>query len=239
MKVPGFADAKRVLEIGAGDLSRGRSIAENYPHLEVHSTDYVLDAKSRQSFLDAVAVPNLHCSRVDVRDTLFKDNSFDFIFSVALMEHVAEIEDCLNELHRILRPGGAYYFIQAPFWSCAQGHHFFHWDDRVYDAIPKYGHLTMTRDEMRDHLESQSGLFFSVDQCLDRIFDRPDLSRQSRHQTFARIKDGPLEIESWEDYDDRKFDARLARAAKSKLLYPIEPDELKTAGAYVTLRKVA
>ncbi len=94
------------------------------------------------------------------------------------MEHVAELDACLAAVHRVLRPGGVYFYVQAPFWTCAQGHHFRHDDDRTYDFIPKYSHLTHDADGIAALLRERSATPpFDVDACVSSIYGRPDLSR--------------------------------------------------------------
>jgi len=46
----------------------------------------------------------------------FADNSFDAIWTITVYEHIQEIDDALNEIRRILIPGGIVLF--APAWEC-------------------------------------------------------------------------------------------------------------------------
>jgi SAM-dependent methyltransferase len=61
----------------------------------------------------------------------FKDRSFDALWSVTTLEHVPEPETVLEEIRRILRPGGSVYL--APAWHCrswaASGHQVRPWSD--------------------------------------------------------------------------------------------------------------
>ena len=50
------------------------------------------------------------------------DHSFDFITSISCLEHIIEIDDALNEMFRILRPGGTMLHSLNPFW-CENGGH--------------------------------------------------------------------------------------------------------------------
>ena len=234
-KAQGFDAAFDVLECGGGDLSRGVAIASRFPSKRVCASDFKL-SNTVICELDELRLPNLRAESVDVREMPFRDNSFDFVFSVALMEHVAELDTCLEEMHRILRPGGFYYFIQSPIWSCAQGHHYRHWDDASFAAIPLFGHLTHSADEMRIALEAASPPF-PIDDCIDSIYTRRDLSRLSRNQTRALVDDSPRKVIAWDDYSDRRYDRDAADAAFPKVRFPIERSELEIGGAYVTLQK--
>jgi len=52
------------------------------------------------------------------------NDSFDVVYSVAVFEHVFDIQGALNECRRILRPGGLAYILSAPLWNSPFGHHY-------------------------------------------------------------------------------------------------------------------
>lgn|GEM_PF-1818784 len=56
---------------------------------------------------------NIKAMHADMRDLPFEDNQFDFAWSAGSIEHIGEDEDFikhLNEVNRVLRPGGIYSF---------------------------------------------------------------------------------------------------------------------------------
>jgi 2-polyprenyl-3-methyl-5-hydroxy-6-metoxy-1,4-benzoquinol methylase len=48
----------------------------------------------------------------------FTDNSFDIVVSLAVIEHIKNIDNFLNEINRILKKGG-FIFFSTPNWSYA------------------------------------------------------------------------------------------------------------------------
>jgi SAM-dependent methyltransferase len=48
----------------------------------------------------------LHCAISDVRDLPFRDASFDAVYSMGTIEHFAETERAVQEIARVLKPGG-------------------------------------------------------------------------------------------------------------------------------------
>jgi SAM-dependent methyltransferase len=238
-RAPGFREAQRVVELGAGDFSRSLALAERYPEKHFLSTDYELGEPGRRDGTPAAAPANLEIAALDARSIDVPAGSVDFLFSIALMEHVAELAQCLESASRALRPGGVYFYIQAPFWTCAQGHHYRHGDDRTYDFIPKYAHLTHDRDELLDVLLAGPRPPFDPYDCVDAIYKRPDLSRIGLHATRAIVERGPLRLLSWTQTPDRRYDESLARAAFPRLREPATFDELAVSGASVVLGKAS
>lgn len=53
--------------------------------------------------------------------------AFDFVFCASLIEHVAEPERLLDEIERVLRPGGRCYLSFPPYYSPRGGHEYAPW----------------------------------------------------------------------------------------------------------------
>lgn len=81
----------RILVIGAGDS----------------------EVKGNVTYTDVAFGKNVHCI-ADAHDLPFVDESFDACVAVAVLEHVADPYRCVEEVRRILRPGG-FVFAETPF----------------------------------------------------------------------------------------------------------------------------
>lgn len=46
----------------------------------------------------------------------FKDGEFDLVVSFGVLEHVPNDYESLRELHRVIKPGGIFFFSFLPFW---------------------------------------------------------------------------------------------------------------------------
>lgn len=92
---------KRVLEIGCG---RGafQDIVDRWVGIDLASA---VSQFIRKPFLagGATALP-------------FRGETFDAVWSIATLEHVPNLDRALNEIARVLRPGGVAYL--APAWHC-------------------------------------------------------------------------------------------------------------------------
>lgn len=92
-----------VLNVGAsGEVGSrlNRALTENNTGIELISTD-----------IDPERKPDIVC---DVCDMPFPDNSFDAVFLIEVLEHVHNPPKALNEIYRVLKPGGKLIF-SVPF----------------------------------------------------------------------------------------------------------------------------
>ncbi|MBL9201724.1 MAG: class I SAM-dependent methyltransferase [Opitutaceae bacterium] len=92
---------RKVLEVGCG---RGafQDLVEDYTGTDLSST---VAKYFRKKFVacDATRMP-------------FKDHTFDAIWSIWVLEHTPDPEAVLNEMRRVIRPGG--YLLLRPAWHC-------------------------------------------------------------------------------------------------------------------------
>jgi SAM-dependent methyltransferase len=67
-------------------------------------------------------IRNLDFVQADGQQLPFADASFDWVFSHAVIEHVADAQRYLHECARVLKPGGAMYLSTAPYLSFHGAH---------------------------------------------------------------------------------------------------------------------
>ncbi|HQR70358.1 MAG TPA: methyltransferase domain-containing protein [Burkholderiaceae bacterium] len=88
-------DQRRVLVVGSGDGSAAYLDVAAVEGVAILETDVSLAGSAR-----------IVC---DASDLPFDDGSFDMIVCQAVLEHVLEPQRCVDEMHRVLRPGGVIY----------------------------------------------------------------------------------------------------------------------------------
>ena len=98
------------LEVGCGNGAVSKYIARNYG-LNVTGID--VDPKqielAQKNTIEAIQ--NIHFLEVDTTHLPFQDNDFDIVLSFFVMHHIPNWLDALEEIKRVLKPGG--YFIYA------------------------------------------------------------------------------------------------------------------------------
>lgn len=127
----------KILEIGCGEGQSTKNILRYWQPRSVEAID--LDPK----MIDR-AKRRLTDKRVSFRVgdaanlTFAKDNTYDAIFDFAIIHHIPNWQDCLQELYRVLKPGG-YVHIQdgsiESFSKTAFGRFFRRVLDHPYDHM--------------------------------------------------------------------------------------------------------
>lgn len=101
--------------------------------IERHAQGLVLDCGSGRRHDYISNVVNYEIVNYDTTDVIgvgerlpFKDNSFDAVISIAVLEHVRDPFLCASEISRVLKPGGEL-FCSVPFLQPYHGypHHYF------------------------------------------------------------------------------------------------------------------
>jgi SAM-dependent methyltransferase len=162
---------------------------------------------------------------MDAQELLFRDDLFDFVFSLNAFEHIPDPGRALQEISRVLKPGGHAYLQFNGLYYSDGGHHL----DGLTD-IP-WVHLLYDRDEIKRIIRDTGKVPNEVDNILDtlngysvrqfiEIFDKTDLEVLERqiHKGFS--------VEGAERSEE--FTTLKAR-------YPEE--DLSTSGMTVILRK--
>jgi SAM-dependent methyltransferase len=86
---------------------------------------------------------------MDARDLVFPDDTFSFVFSAAVFEHISDIAAATAELHRVMQPGG-YAYIKTHLFPSLSGGHALDWADpedapRLNTPVPPWDHLRERR----------------------------------------------------------------------------------------------
>lgn len=107
----------------------------------------------------------------DVSDVACPPESFDVIYGIAVLEHIADLEKVCRAIKTLLRPDGVVYLQGQPLWSGPSGHHvwyhpepsaesaasahgrvdvpvLYRFDQAERNPIPDWAHLMLGPDEM-------------------------------------------------------------------------------------------
>jgi len=100
---------KDVLELGVGNGSHAQLLAQHAKSFRgIDLTEYAVASTSAR--LLAFGLPGTVC-QMDAEQMQFPDDSFDVIWSWGVIHHSANTRRILEEMHRVLRPGGEAYVM--------------------------------------------------------------------------------------------------------------------------------
>lgn len=108
----------RVLEIGVGNGSHAQllaSFAGEFTGIDL--TDY--GVTSTRERMKTFGLSRANILQMNAEELKFADDSFDFVWSWGVIHHSANPRKILSEIHRVLKPGGAFkgMVYYRSFWS--------------------------------------------------------------------------------------------------------------------------
>ena len=130
---------------------------------------------------------------MSVTDINYPDNNFDRVFSVNCFEHVDDLKKGLEEMYRVLKPGGQLFTIFGPIWSSPVGHHtWIEHEGNVYHfmkgVFPDWDHLTKSRSELKSYLENKYDGELAEKICR-YVYDSGDINRLTDGDYERLLKD--------------------------------------------------
>lgn len=103
----GTALSGDVLEIGGGGGGMAEAVAEANPHIRLTMTD-VDSAMVDVARVRLARFRNTSVRQADVTMLPFADRSYDAVVSFLMLHHVVDWETAVDEVARVLRPGGLF-----------------------------------------------------------------------------------------------------------------------------------
>ena len=86
---------KKILDFGCGENKYKKFFSEknHFIGVDIKVSGRGLEKKKPDIFFDGISLP-------------FENSEFDIVICTEVLEHVEDFENSLNEIHRVLKPGG-------------------------------------------------------------------------------------------------------------------------------------
>jgi ubiquinone/menaquinone biosynthesis C-methylase UbiE len=199
---------KDVLEIGGSQSGESAEpfLKDGAASVTVTGLDRVADKEFVSGQLRFLRADALSLSSV------FRPGSFDVLYGLSIVEHIPTPEVLLDEVYRVLKPGGVAYFEGNPIWSSPKGHHLWvsNWggpyqrkttanylfnefpDIESTNPLPDWSHLLMTQDQMREYLSAKSLPRVDIECIIDWVYcsdqvNRMNMSEIAEAYTTSRL----------------------------------------------------
>jgi SAM-dependent methyltransferase len=176
---------------------------------------------------------------MDAEALPFEAGQFDLIVSLSTFEHFFDGAKVLQEMHRVLRPGGSALISFQPVWTSSYGHHLHHVEP-VAALIPPWAHLLWTADTMRLNFEGRwpEGLPMSLDEAIEWIYRSNEVNRIDVVTIHRMFLDSPFKIDWMTPLMDNESDDKKVIANYLASVLPYSSDELMTLGYSLMVDKL-
>ena len=216
----------RLLDIGASP--HGYSLERALSHSVGEYVGVGLDIEERGFEL---RTPSGHGKllRMNAEALDLPDESFHAVVSMSTFEHIANVPAALDEIRRVLLPGGCALITFEPIWTCSYGHHLHHFGD-IHRVIPDWAHLIWTPQEMIDNMRDPwpSGAPIGLEQAVAWTYQGREINRIGITELRRMFADWDMKLE-WcvELKDSTRSETQLIRAQSATGL---TRDDLLTKG---------
>ena len=98
----------KLLDIGCADGTTTKQIKNSFPKLNVTGIDLYKNAIN----FAKKSPKGVTFIKADAHKLPFKNNTFDFVTAIEVLEHMHDSEKVVKEISRVLRPGGSFIVVQ-------------------------------------------------------------------------------------------------------------------------------
>jgi ubiquinone/menaquinone biosynthesis C-methylase UbiE len=187
-------EGKDILEVGGA-----QSCDSAYPFLKKGAASVIVTGLQHITQEQTNKGQNLRIVRADALalSSVFEPCSFDIVYGLSIVEHIPSPKILLDEVYKVLKPGGLAYLEGNPIWSSPKGHHlwvstskgpyqnkatanylFSEWPGaKSTNPLPDWSHLLMTPKLMREYLAAQSIPSTDIECIIDWVYYSNNVNR--------------------------------------------------------------
>jgi len=148
-------------------------VTDIYRYHEMNGGAFARDASDlHHRYGRAFDLSSIVFLEMDAQNILFKDRLFDLVYSINAFEHIPNPFRALDEIMRVLRPGGLIYIQFDPIWTSPFGHH------HPAHLTDPWLHLILPEEEVERKLLEASGSDVAVHSY------RTEMNRRSLGEYF-------------------------------------------------------
>ena len=176
--------------------------------------------------------------QMDAQALDFRDSTFDVLLSISTFEHFSDPPKALDEMYRVLRPGGTALISFEPVWTASYGHHLHYLP--CASLIPPWSHLLLTPEQMTHMLKQHrwpDDCSMSVGDAVFSVYSGPAINRVTLDALKRLFVRSPFEIVWMSHIPEVEDETKHSVATYVSSLLAIPADDLLTRGLSIFLRK--
>lgn len=124
----------RLLDIGCGDGVYTIRLADGFSRVDAIDIQADRLALFAERLNGDPAARRITVSEMSVTKLDYPDSTFDLVTSIEVLEHIQELDRALEEIHRVLKPGGRFAFTTPNRWFPFETHGVIYRDRRYSPA---------------------------------------------------------------------------------------------------------
>lgn len=202
--LPERGDGLKLLDVGCGT---GYHLARYHERgFEISGVDGSKDMLEQAR----IANPEIEFKQSDVDKLPYEDQSFDYVLCIEVLRYLPDINTCMSEINRVLKPGGTALVTAAPVFQA----NFYYPVNRIAAAV-KFGNLTHLKQffHTSGELESASKKSGFAEVDIHGIYGGPWVWVEKIAPSLM-----PTLLKSWEAIDDKLADAAFFRHLSNMFL---------------------
>lgn len=153
------------------------------------------------------------------------DNTFDFIYCFATLEHIPDIKSAFEEMVRVCKIGGVIVTVAAPLWNSAYGHH----KKDMFENYP-WIHLLLSKDKIKqwfkENMANKFPVGYDYDWHINYMMDISNMNQKPAAE-YLQICDSLKVTKKVLNMIEKDNSIDLPQNDKEKLLSLYTTDELK------------
>lgn len=189
---------KNILEIGGGaKLESAKKFLDfGAEHVTVTNIGHGIEKAESHEKITTMYANALYL------DEVFNE-PFDIVYGVAVLEHIPKPEHYLQQIYKVLKPGGYACLTGGPIWTGPLGHHLwakcetmhYRFADRASNPVPDWGHLLLSEEEMQRGLV-ENGLVPEKDaeKIVEWMYHTKNINRLNYSELIKSFENSQFKI---------------------------------------------
>ena len=176
--------------------------------------------------------------QMNAENLTFDPETFDLIITLSTFEHFFNGDVVLQEMYRVLKPGGSVLVNFQPVWTSSHGHHLHH-IPAVAKLIPPWAHLLWNEETMR-HIYKDSwpaNSHMSLEDAIEWIYNSNEINRVDVVTLRKIFSNSKFEIKWITPLLDNNADNKPIIADYLSKILPYTAEDLMTLGFSLLLDK--